>query len=116
MLIDTGGHLFMDKEYTDRRDELVNALLERGVNDTNLELILLTHGDNDHVCNAKYIRERFHSKIAMHSGDGFMVEKKDNTMYRLNAKYKSLLFCFAFWLMSRITSYNVCYTKLLRCR
>jgi glyoxylase-like metal-dependent hydrolase (beta-lactamase superfamily II) len=42
-----------------------------------LKLILLTYGDFDHTGNAKYLRERFTSKIAMHRDDLGMVERGD---------------------------------------
>ncbi len=99
ILVDTGGHMFRDKEYTDRRQELINILMDKGVDEKNLVLILLTHGDGDHVYNASYIRECFHSKIAMHAADVFMVEKKDNTVYKQNANFKSPLFKLAFRLL-----------------
>lgn len=99
LLIDTGGHMFMDKPYRNRRDELVYALERNGVTDSNLELIILTHGDNDHVCNAKYIREKFHSRIAMHSNDVFMVKKADFNCYKLNSNYQSHLFRLVFRIM-----------------
>lgn len=100
ILVDTGGHMFLDKEFTNRRDELEKSLLEHGVNEHNLCLIILTHGDNDHVCNARYIREKFNSRIAMHEKDAFMVEKADPNCYKLNCKYKKPIFKLAFHLMN----------------
>lgn len=99
ILVDTGGHLFMDKQYNDRRNDLVSELEKNGVNDSNLEMIILTHGDNDHTCNARYIREKFHSKIAMYSTDVFMVEKADSNCYKINSNYQSLLLNLVFKLM-----------------
>ncbi len=99
ILVDTGGHMFMDKQYTDRRKELVRELEKNGVNNSNLSMIILTHGDNDHVCNASYIRDKFHSKIAMHSGDVFMVEKPEPNCYRVNSKYQSFLLNIVFKLL-----------------
>ncbi|HKM34469.1 MAG TPA: MBL fold metallo-hydrolase [Lachnospiraceae bacterium] len=100
ILVDTGGHLFLDKQYSDRRNDLVNELEKNGVNDSNLEMIILTHGDNDHTCNARYIREKFNSKICMCSNDAFMVEKADSSCYRVNSNYQSLLFNLVFKLMN----------------
>jgi len=74
ILFDTGGHLVMDKEFTNRREPLINALERAGVREGKLRLIVLTHGDNDHVCNAAYIRERYDSKIAMHPDDVYLVK------------------------------------------
>lgn len=100
ILVDTGGHLFLDKQYSDRRNDLVSALEKNGVNDSNLEMIILTHGDNDHACNASYIRKKYHSKIAMHANDVFMVEKADASCYRVNSNYQSLFLSLIFKLMN----------------
>lgn len=99
ILVDTGGHMFMDKQYTNRRDELVCELEKNGVSSSNLNMIILTHGDNDHACNARYIRDRFHSKIAMHSSDVCMVEKSDPNCYKVNSKYQSFLLNIVFKLL-----------------
>ena len=69
ILLDTGGHLVRDKQYTDRREKLLNELEVVGCRPGNLKLIVLTHGDIDHTANAAFLRERFGSKIAMHSSD-----------------------------------------------
>lgn len=100
ILVDTGGHLFMDKIFSDRRNVLENELVKNGVNDSNLEMIILTHGDNDHVCNAKYIRNKFNTKIAMHASDVFMVEKSDPNCYKINSKYKSFVLNIVFKLLN----------------
>ncbi|MDD5937308.1 MAG: MBL fold metallo-hydrolase [Clostridiales bacterium] len=99
MLVDTGGHMFMDKQYDDRREKLEKQLLALGVTDQNLKLILLTHGDNDHACNAKYFRERFHAKIAMSSQDVSMVEKADPDCYLVNSNYESMVLKMVFKVM-----------------
>lgn len=48
-----------------------------GCSPGNLNLIVITHGDFDHTGNAKYIREKFGAKIAMHLDDLRMAEKGD---------------------------------------
>jgi hydroxyacylglutathione hydrolase len=101
ILVDTGGHMFMDKSYNNRRSELVGELEKNGVNDSNLEMIILTHGDNDHVCNARYIRDKFNSKIAMHLSDVYMVETSDPSCYKINSKYQSLFLNIIFKLMDK---------------
>ena len=74
ILFDTGGHTTMDQPFTNRRELLLNGLEAAGCTEDNLNLIVLTHGDNDHACNAAYLRERFHAKIAMHNSDLDLVE------------------------------------------
>lgn len=91
ILVDTGGHLYMDKEYNDRRNDLLSELDKNGVNESNLEIIILTHGDNDHACNAKFMREKFNSKIAMFPNDVFMVEKADPACYKVNSNCRRLV-------------------------
>lgn len=100
LLVDTGGHMFLDKTYTDRREILEQRLKEQGVNENNLAMIVLTHGDNDHVCNAAYLREKFHAPIAMHSEDVWMVERRDPLCYKDNSNYESVALRLIFHLMS----------------
>lgn len=53
--------------------ELENAGCKPG----NLQLIILTHGDFDHIGNCRYLHDKFKTKIAMHSGDVGMSERGD---------------------------------------
>ena len=69
VLIDTGG--------TNRRAELEKTLKRAGCMPGNLQLIILTHGDFDHIGNAAYLRKTFGTKIAMHDGDFGMIEHGD---------------------------------------
>ena len=53
-------------------------------------MIVITHGDFDHIGNAAYLRQKFGAKIAMHAddvgmaerGDMFWNRKKGNRLYR----------------------------------
>lgn len=99
ILIDTGGHLTMDKQYTDRRDKLINKLEVVGCRPGNLKLIVLTHGDSDHTANAAFLRERYESKIAMHSSDVELVANPTLEKVMENCKYKSLVYKVVFKLM-----------------
>ena len=69
LLIDTGG--------SSARIELLGKLESIGCASHNLKLILLTHGDFDHIGNAAYLRLAFGSKIAMHRDDSGMAEHGD---------------------------------------
>jgi glyoxylase-like metal-dependent hydrolase (beta-lactamase superfamily II) len=69
ILIDTGG----SNKRRDLENELENADCEPGY----LNLIVLTHGDFDHTGNAAYLRNKFTTKIAMHSDDSGMAEQGD---------------------------------------
>ena len=69
VLIDTGRG--------SKRGEIEKKLVSKGCLSGNLQLIILTHGDFDHSGNARYFREKFHSRIAMHKDDSGMVEHGD---------------------------------------
>ena len=71
------GYFLIDTGYSNSRASLVNMLKTAGCNRSNLKLIILTHGDFDHVSNAAYLRQDFGVKIAMHSLDSGMVERGD---------------------------------------
>lgn len=92
VLFDTGGHLFMDKQFDSRREMIEKELNHYGCNATNLKLIVLTHGDNDHVANAAYLREKFHTKIAMHGDDVYLVDCPSIDNLLENCHYHSLVF------------------------
>jgi hydroxyacylglutathione hydrolase len=69
-LLSEGQRFFLiDTQISFVRRALVRQLEQAGVRPGNLKLILLTHGDVDHASNAAYLRERYHTKIAMHRGD-----------------------------------------------
>jgi glyoxylase-like metal-dependent hydrolase (beta-lactamase superfamily II) len=69
ILIDTGG----SNKRADLEKELVSAGCKRG----HLILIVITHGDFDHIGNAAYLRQKFGAKIAMHADDVGMAERGD---------------------------------------
>ena len=62
ILFDTGGHIVMDQQFTNRRELLLQGLEKAGCTADSLKLIVLTHGDNDHSCNAAYLREHFNTQ------------------------------------------------------
>lgn len=92
ILFDTGGHIIMDKEFTNRREALEKALQEAGCTTENLNLVILTHGDVDHVCNAAYLQEKYHAKIAIHPGDLKLVRNPDIEDLMASFQYRSVVF------------------------
>lgn len=74
VLIDTG--------ISARRAALLKALEDAGCRPGKLRLIVLTHGDTDHVDNAAYLREKYGAKIAMHQADAGMIERGDMSWNR----------------------------------
>lgn len=101
ILFDTGGHLVMDKEFTNRCERLQNELEAAGCTKDRLQLIVLTHGDNDHACNAAIIRAYFHTKIAMHGGDRKLVEEPSLNEWMESFHYHSIIYRLVFGLMSK---------------
>jgi len=68
ILIDTG---YASKRMAIEKEIAVHCTPE------SLKLIIITHGDFDHCGNAAYLREKYHTKIAMHRDDCGMVERGD---------------------------------------
>lgn len=89
ILFDTGGPIIMDSRPNSRREPLVKELQRAGCTPDNLKLIVLTHGDIDHVYNAAYLREKFNAKIAMHPGDLQYVEEPSIQTIMKNYKFRS---------------------------
>jgi hydroxyacylglutathione hydrolase len=79
-LIDTGG--------TNNRKELTRELNAAGMKPGMLKMIVITHGDFDHMGNAAHLRKLFGALIGMHpeevgtaeQGDMFASRKKPNAI------------------------------------
>jgi hydroxyacylglutathione hydrolase len=72
-----GGDFLIDTGMTNARKQLASAIEHFCAQSGDLKLILLTHGDFDHTGNARYLREKFKSRIAMHAGDAGMLKNGD---------------------------------------
>ncbi len=92
ILVDTGGPMLMDKELNNRLELLENALDKFGCNDKNLKLIIMTHGDIDHVYNGEYLRNKYHTKIAIHKDDAYLIENPTYDDFMSSLNYRSLMF------------------------
>lgn len=71
------GSILIDTGRASKRAKLEKELRGAGCKPSNLNLIILTHGDFDHTGNCAYLREKFGTKIAMHYDDSGMVERGD---------------------------------------
>jgi hydroxyacylglutathione hydrolase len=71
------GFVLIDTGASKKRAELENELTRAGCKPGNLVLIVLTHGDFDHIGNAAYLSEKFGARIAMHKDDSGMAERGD---------------------------------------
>lgn len=90
-LVDADGrHVLVDTGGSNARRQLVERLQSAGCTRDSLDLVVLTHGDFDHIGNAAYIRSILDAKIAMHPddlgmaerGDMFVSRKKPNLLIR----------------------------------
>jgi glyoxylase-like metal-dependent hydrolase (beta-lactamase superfamily II) len=66
------GCILIDTGSANQRRKLEGILASRGCNGGKLKLIILTHGDFDHIGNAAHLREMFGAPIAMHADDSGM--------------------------------------------
>jgi hydroxyacylglutathione hydrolase len=71
------GYILIDTGWTKSRATLEERLSLEGCKPGNLHLIIVTHGDFDHIGNCLYIKNKFSSKIAMHNDDVGMAERGD---------------------------------------
>ena len=83
------GFVLIDTGYAKDRDIIDAALAKAGCD--SLNLILLTHGDFDHVGNCAYFRKKFDCKVAMHPDDVGMVEKGDMFWNREMGRAKRII-------------------------
>jgi hydroxyacylglutathione hydrolase len=68
LLQDQSGFMLVDCGGANGREALVAALGEAGCRPGDLKLVVLTHGDFDHIGNAAYLRAKYGAQIAMHAG------------------------------------------------
>lgn len=101
ILFDTGGHMILDKTFTDRCEVLMSELERFGCKPGNLKLIILTHGDIDHIANAKLISEKYQTKIAMHAGDLELVESLTIEKMMQCFNFKSVILKIIFQIMKK---------------
>ena|SRR5579859_4847986 len=71
------NYILIDTGCSGKRDQVECELQDAGCKPGELNLIVLTHGDFDHIGNAAYLRQKFRAKIAMHRDDLGMAERGD---------------------------------------
>ena len=69
------GYILVDTGVSQMFDRLIEALTKAGCTQNNLKMIILTHGDTDHVGNALALKKAYGAKIAMHEVDYPMVRE-----------------------------------------
>lgn len=101
ILFDTAGHMVLDKQFTNRQEALEKELDKAGCTAENLKLVILTHGDNDHVANAAYIKQKYNAKIAIHPADLNLVKSPSLDLVMKSFQYRSFIFKIIFKLMKK---------------
>ncbi len=104
-LIHTGsGFVLVDTGMASGRARLEKELANAGCRPGVLQLVVLTHGDVDHVDNAAYLRDKYGAKIAMHRDDAGMVERGDMNWNRKARPDRVSLFGRFVMVMSKVVS------------
>ncbi|MEO3944674.1 MBL fold metallo-hydrolase [Gorillibacterium sp. CAU 1737] len=101
ILVDTGGHLVLDKVFDNRREKLLQALASAGCVKGTLRLILLTHGDVDHAGNAAFLSRTLDAPIAMHPGDLELVSAPTLDLFMASYHYQSFMLRTVFRMMRK---------------
>ncbi|NLF01916.1 MAG: MBL fold metallo-hydrolase [Anaerolineales bacterium] len=71
------GYVLIDTGSPNARELLTRELESAGCTPDSLRLVLLTHGDFDHIGNATYVRSCYGARVAMHRDDAGMAEHGD---------------------------------------
>ena len=81
------GHVLIDTGAPNARKILRRELDSLGCQPGALNLIVLTHGDLDHIGNAAHLRTAFGSRIAMHADDARIAETGDMFVNRNKSSF-----------------------------
>ncbi len=101
------GCILIDTGFSTKRFKLEKELERLGCKPSNLNLIVLTHGDHDHAGNCEYLHKKYGTKIAMHNGDSGMVERGDMNWNRKTKPDKiSVLFRIISFLFGRSIKFD----------
>lgn len=93
------GFVLVDTGVAQHWPKLENALIEAGCQPDNLKLVVITHGDQDHVGNCATLQRKYGVKIAMHKGDQLMVESDEKTKRTVTNPIMRLFFSVALFFM-----------------
>ena len=68
------GFVLIDTGMPQHWERLEAQLIAAGCFPSQLKLVIITHGDQDHLGNCAKLQEKYKAKIAMHEADAFMAE------------------------------------------
>ena len=69
------GYILIDSGFPKNRTQVQEKIEGLGCNPGDLKLILITHGDFDHIGSVLYLQKKFGGKVAMHKSDLGMAEQ-----------------------------------------
>jgi hydroxyacylglutathione hydrolase len=85
------GFVLVDSGVAAGRGKLRAALAEAGCEPGDLRLLAITHGDPDHVGNAKWVRDTYGAPLAMSAADAPMAETGDMLASRTGTRLGRIL-------------------------
>jgi glyoxylase-like metal-dependent hydrolase (beta-lactamase superfamily II) len=72
-LVKTNKSIFLiDTGFAMTRSKLEDALEMEGVKPGDIKLVIITHGDIDHIGNGAYLQKKYGLKIAVHEADAWL--------------------------------------------
>jgi len=69
LILGDAGFVLVDTGMRRHRALLDSKLAEAGCVPGSLNLVLITHGDADHIGNARHVRDTYRAPVAMHASD-----------------------------------------------
>lgn len=90
-LIKGEKHVLVDAGVCGGENKIIKKIIENGINPKDIELILLTHGHDDHFGGAKVLREITGAKIAIHKNDVENLRNGNNGKLEPTGKISKLL-------------------------
>ena len=69
------GFVLVDTGFDEQWGKLENELIAAGCLPDNLKLVIITHGDIDHIGNCAKLQKKYNAKIAIHKGDLDLAQK-----------------------------------------
>ena len=91
-LIKGSKPILIDTGYKNCEDKIIKAIEASGVNPKDIELIIITHGHNDHFGSAKALWEKLGAKIAIHKKDVDNIIKGNNGDLKPKGIFLKVLF------------------------